>query len=110
MNFKDSFILLSLLISLSSCAQTNSETENDKKQETSAQKKSIAQTLEENSDLSIEERISLYEKLKWESPEEYNFENEDEMTMYGYRHLWAGELEDALEIFELSKNPWAKPW
>lgn len=76
-------------------------------------KKSIAQSLQEIEPSPIAERIALYKKLKKEHPEAYNFEIEDEMTMYGYRHLWDNKLEDALEIFKLivsqfpnSSNPY----
>ena len=76
-------------------------------------KLSIAEKLGANNHLKIEDRIALYNKLKKEAPNAYNFGNEDEMTMYGYRHLWNGQLTDALEIFKLivaefpdSSNPY----
>ncbi len=76
-------------------------------------KQSISQLLKENSHLPIEERISLYKKLKNENPDSYNFENEDELTMYGYSLLWDNNVKEALEIFKLivsqfpnSSNPY----
>ena len=78
-----------------------------------AAKLSIAKVLQENGDLSVEERVALYLRLKKENPNTYNFENEDEMTMYGYSLLWSGENEEALAIFKLivsqfpdSSNPY----
>lgn len=76
-------------------------------------KKSIAQTLQQQEHLPIKEQIALYRKLKKEKPTDYNFENEDEMTMYGYRQLWNNQLNEALEVFKLiveefpeSSNPY----
>ena len=62
---------------------------------------SISEVLQANGNLSIEERISLYLRLKEESPEAYNFKNEDEFTMYGYRLLWDDKTTEALEVFKL---------
>jgi len=74
---------------------------------------SIAQTLQAKEHLPIADRIALYRQLKSEEPTAYNFENEDEMTMYGYRLLWSDQLKDALEVFKLiveffpdSSNPY----
>lgn len=85
------------------------ETKNDE----NATKRSIAQALQEQEHLPVVEQIALYHKLKKENPTDYNFENEDEMTMYGYRHLWNNQPNDALEIFKLiveefpnSSNPY----
>ncbi|WP_088340346.1 S41 family peptidase [Robiginitalea sediminis] len=76
-------------------------------------KKSIAQTLQGRPDLSIDEQIALYRRLRKEDPMGYNFDNEDEMTMYGYRLLWNDEPDKALQIFKLivevfpeSSNPY----
>lgn len=75
--------------------------------------KSISKTLKENGHLPIEKQIELYYKLKGESPDAYNFDNEDELTMYGYSHLWDNKVADAIEIFKLivaefpnSSNPY----
>ncbi|MCB0629690.1 MAG: S41 family peptidase [Saprospiraceae bacterium] len=74
---------------------------------------SIAQALKEKNNLPVEERIALYHQLKNEHPGAYNFENEDELTMYGYSLLWAGLKEEAIAIFKLiveqfpeSSNPY----
>ena len=62
---------------------------------------SIVQKLKENAHLSIDERIILYKKLKKENPNDYNFENETELTLYGYSFLWANSISEAIEIFKL---------
>lgn len=62
---------------------------------------SIVQKLKEYDHLPVEERVALYYKLKKESPDTYNFKNEDELTMYGYSFLWNNNLPDALAIFKL---------
>ncbi|MFZ1524040.1 MAG: peptidase S41, partial [Saprospiraceae bacterium] len=63
--------------------------------------KSIVQKIKELDHKPVEERIALYKKLKQESPNAYNFENEDELTMYGYGFLWGDKIEDAFAIFRL---------
>ena len=77
------------------------------------EKLSISQTLKENNHLPVEERIALYHRLKKESPDGYNFENEDELTMYGYSFLWDNKVTEAIAIFKLiveqfpdSSNPY----
>lgn len=110
---KYTFVVL-LLSSLLGCnTNRNAEQNKEASQDTNDNKRSIAQTLQEHEHLSISERLELYRKLKAENPMAYNFENEDEMTMYGYRHLWNNQLNDALEIFKLivaefpnSSNPY----
>jgi tetratricopeptide (TPR) repeat protein len=74
---------------------------------------SIVQKLKEFDSLPVEERIALYYKLKKESPDAYNFKNEDELTMYGYAFLWSNKVDEALAIFKLivaefpdSSNPY----
>ena len=62
---------------------------------------SIVQKLKENDQLSIEERTALYHKLKKETPDTYNFKNEDELTMYGYSFLWENKLKEAIAVFKL---------
>ncbi|MEZ5044031.1 MAG: S41 family peptidase [Saprospiraceae bacterium] len=76
-------------------------------------KSSIVQKLKENDQLTIEERIALYHQLKKDSPNEYNFKNEDELTMYGYGFLWNNQIPEAIAIFKLivsefpnSSNPY----
>ena len=112
-NFKNLSALL--LLGTLSCGNTNKNIASQKEssQVINKAKVSIAQTLQEQEHLSILERVKLYRKLKKENPAVYNFENEDEMTMYGYRLLWNSQLNDALEIFKLiveefpnSSNPY----
>lgn len=74
---------------------------------------SIVQKLKEFDHLPVEERIALYYKLKKESPEAYNFKNEDELTMYGYAFMWSNNVAEAIAIFKLivaefpeSSNPY----
>ena len=62
---------------------------------------SIVQKLKELDHKPVEERIALYKKLKKESPDAYNFENEDELTMYGYGFLWEDKVDEAFTIFQL---------
>lgn len=64
-------------------------------------KLSIVEKLKEYSDLPVEKRIALYYQLKKDSPNIYNFANEDELTMYGYSFLWANNVTEAIEIFKL---------
>jgi tetratricopeptide (TPR) repeat protein len=64
-------------------------------------KLSIVQKLKEIDHLPVEERIALYYKLKKESPEAYDFENETGLTLYGYALMWRNKLTDAIEIFKL---------
>lgn len=65
------------------------------------QKLSIVQELKKMESLSIDEKITLYHRLKSEKIEDYNFENEDELTMYGYSFLWESNVKDAIKIFQL---------
>jgi tetratricopeptide (TPR) repeat protein len=62
---------------------------------------SIVQKLKELDHKPVEERIALYKKLKKDSLDAYNFENEDELTMYGYGFLWEDKVEEAFAIFQL---------
>jgi tetratricopeptide (TPR) repeat protein len=62
---------------------------------------SIVGKLKEFDHLPVEERIALYYQLKKDSPDTYNFKNEDELTMYGYSFLWENKMAEALAIFKL---------
>lgn len=64
-------------------------------------KLSIVQKLKENPHLSVEEQIALYYSLKKDSADVYNFENEQELTLYGYAYLWENKVVEAIEIFRL---------
>lgn len=62
---------------------------------------SIVKKLKEYDHLPVEERVALYYKLKKESPDAYDFKNEDELTMYGYGLLWDKKVTEAVAIFKL---------
>mgnify|MGYP003663579770 CR=1 FL=1 len=49
----------------------------------------------------IDAAISFYHELKSNSPEDYNFEDENELNNLGYRLLNDGRVEDAIKIFTL---------
>lgn len=93
--------LLILGLSLSCCGQKTLKTAIDLTKVVLPATNSIAEVLSSNEELPIQERIALYHKLKVERPDDFNFWNEDEMTMYGYRKLWGGNNEEALEVFKL---------
>ena len=61
----------------------------------------IVAKLKENNHLSVERQVTFYKALKASYPEAYNFENEDQLTMYGYGMLWDERPSDALLIFQL---------
>ena len=64
-------------------------------------KLSIVQKLNDEEDRPVIEKIVLFHQLKKESPNLYDFKNEDELTMFGYSALWAGNVKDAISIFKL---------
>ncbi len=64
-------------------------------------KQDIVAKLKENGHLPIEKQIALYKKLKETNPNGYNFENEDQLTMYGYGFLWNDQRSEALQVFQL---------
>lgn len=70
-------------------------------EKTPPKKISIVQKLRENDHLPVEERINLYHQLKEKTPQLYNFEDETELTMYGYSILWANKTTEAIEVFKL---------
>ncbi|MCF6347319.1 MAG: S41 family peptidase [Flavobacteriaceae bacterium] len=107
-------MMVLVLITTASCINTKGNSSSVLKEEAiKPEKLSISQTLKENNHLPIKEQVALYLKLKKESPDAYNFENEDELTMYGYSYLWGNEVTEAIEIFKLivqqfpnSSNPY----
>jgi len=115
---KGSTIYLTFLvfITISSCVGNKNNPpslDNSKVRVVKTKKLSIAQTLTKNNHLPVEERIAMYHQLKKENPDGYNFENEDELTMYGYSFLWDNNVAEAIEIFKLiveqfpnSSNPY----
>ena len=66
-----------------------------------ANKRSIVSTLKEHAHLSVSDQADLYRQLKKDSRDGYDFENEDELTMYGYGMLWNDRPSDAFIIFQL---------
>ncbi len=89
---------------LSSCGLNNTHktlVKNPAKASLNAPKQSIVQKIKEYGHLPVGERITYYHQLKKENASAYNFENEDELTMYGYSLLWENKLTEALEIFKL---------
>ncbi len=107
-------IALCLLTTLNACVfgQSNPDSR-EAQQKTNVEKQSISKVLRENGHLPVAERVALYYRLKKENPDGYNFDNEDELTMYGYSLLWAGLVEEAIPIFKLivdqfpnSSNPY----
>ncbi len=93
-------LLLVYCCGLSSCMH-NKAANVSTNQDTNAPKKSIVQKIKEREHLPVGERIAWYHQLKREKPGEYSFENEDELTMYGYGKLWENNVAEALEIFKL---------
>ncbi len=97
-------LLLSYCFGLSSCMlKKNAETATKSpiSEEAEAPKKSIVQKIKERAHLPVGERIAWYHQLKQENSREYSFENEDELTMYGYAMLWENKVAEAIEIFKL---------
>lgn len=109
--------LLIVILTTLLCCKNNQNilpsTNHSKVNVVKTEKLSISKKLRENDHLPIEERITLYHQLKKENPNEYNFENEDELTMYGYSFLWDDKITEAIEVFKLiveqfpnSSNPY----
>ncbi len=107
------FAILIGLISYS-CKNGNTVSTEDSKSTTATKEKlSISQVLRANGHLNVREQVALYQNLKKDSLDVYNFGNEDELTMYGYSFLWQEKVKDAIEIFKLiveqfpnSSNPY----
>jgi C-terminal processing protease CtpA/Prc len=70
-------------------------------QTANVKKMSIVEKMKNSGSKSLDDQIILYRQLKKENPDAYNFENEDELTMYGYSFLWNNNTTDALKIFQL---------
>lgn len=92
--------VLTITISLFQCGISRDEALTDQAENTT-QKISISQKMKESTHLSLDEKIELYLQLKKENHEAYNFENEDELTMYGYSFLWNNQVKEAIKIFQL---------
>lgn len=65
------------------------------------EKRSVYVKLSQNKDLSVEEIIALYHQLKRDAPNDYNFENEQELNRFGYDLLGEGKTQSAIEMFKL---------
>ncbi len=94
------FIYLSIIILSIACNSTKGKQISTEKGDEIV-KLSISETLQNNKHLPIKDQVELYRKLRKESPNKYNFENEDELTMYGYSYLWDNKVMEAIEIFKL---------
>jgi len=94
-------ILLSWLAGCGNIKDKLSGEEETKGELAKTEKLLIVPKLIENNHLPVEERIALFYRLKKENPKGYDFENEDQLNMYGYSLLWENKVEDALAIFAL---------
>lgn len=92
--------LVAIILLLFKCGMSKDEILTDQSENTD-KKMSISQKMKESTHLSIDEKTALYLQLKKENPDAYNFENEDELTMYGYSLLWDDNVKDAIKIFQL---------
>ncbi len=106
-------LIFGINIGCSTSFKSHTQINKPKENVINTEKLSITQKLKENGHLSVEKRIALYRQLKNKSPDKYNFENEDELTMYGYSFLWDNKVEESIEIFKLiveqflnSSNPY----
>ncbi|MCZ4409048.1 hypothetical protein O3Q51_09525 [Cryomorphaceae bacterium 1068] len=77
------------------------QTDKDKVYIAHQEKRSVYVKLQQNSHLSVEELIGLYYQLKHDAPNDYNFENEQELNRLGYDFLAEGKIGSAIEIFKL---------
>ena len=65
------------------------------------EKRSVYVKLHQNKHLTVEELIALYHQLKRDAPNDYNFENEQELNRLGYDYLEEGKIRSAIEVFRL---------
>ena len=102
-NFYCIFLTVIICCFLASCGNQSfsATTVSQLTNEVQTKKLSIVAKLKENAQLPINERIALYHKLKKENLELYDFDNETELTLYGYTFLWENNLVDAIPIFGL---------
>ncbi|MNJ86399.1 Peptidase family S41 [compost metagenome] len=66
-----------------------------------SRKESVVEKLKERDHLPVEERIAFYYQLKKDRADTYDFQNEFELTMYGYSLLWSGKSTEAIAVFRL---------
>lgn len=92
-------LYLIAILAFASCSATgNKEVVISDQQKT---KESIVAKLKSKPELTVEEQVLWYYELKKSSADVYDFENEDELNMYGYSFLWNNRVDDAILIFEL---------
>lgn len=91
---------------LSSC-NLHSQTGEETITTTTIHRKYLGPLLKQRNSLSIEDRIAFYRELKRDSFNYYQFDNLDDLTMYGYSLLWNDQIDDALAFFHLisEENP-----
>jgi C-terminal processing protease CtpA/Prc len=96
-------VLIALCCCLFACGphKTSRSSRGNSQAAFSPAKASIVEKMKEYGDLPIEERIAIYQKLKKENRDAYDFANEFELNMYGYAALWNNNAAEAIEIFKL---------
>ncbi len=73
-----------------------------------AKKASIAEAISIVPNASVKETISYYNQLKKESPEGYNFNDENELNNLGYQYLNNNDIDGAISIFKLLTTEFPK--
>jgi len=68
------------------------------------QKESISLTIRKECDKDIDKGIELYKNLKKNNVNDYNFSDESELNMLGYKFMSDGKIESAIKIFNLNVN------
>lgn len=87
--------LLLFLLTFTCCNYQKKDTEK------TSSKKSITKALGMLPNATVEETIAYYKKLKKEKPNDFNFNDENELNTLGYQYLNNGEIKAAIEIFKL---------
>lgn len=98
-------LLVLMQVSLHQCSDTTTEITKNQEVVTGKNTKqafSIAAKLKENEQLPIAERIALYHHLKAQTPNPYDFTNEEELARYGFDLLRDDRTVEAIEIFKLN--------
>lgn len=95
-----SLALISLLLTNCTAQQVN-----ESNHESSEIKRYyVGLRLQQANNQPIEERIALYYSLKRDSLAYYQFDNLDDLTMYGYSLLYNGKASDAIAFFNVLVN------
>ena len=66
------------------------------------QKESISLTIRKESEKNIDKGIELYNNLKKDRPNDYNFSNESELNQLGYEFMGDKKIDSAIKIFTLN--------